>query len=385
MKKRTTSKPPAVGVILLAAWLISCTTGPATSTVTPTVPSAAPPAPTVAPTATATAVPATRIPPTVILTREPPDSTTRGKVQYTVKPGDSLSVIAKQHGVSMAAIQLANNMNENSALLSGQKIEIPAGPTWEGESTFWIVHVVQTGESLTTIAQTYRVSQTDLIRVNALADPSIVRLGSRLVIPLDAPWVAVAPPAATPTKLVALLPATPTPPATRLAATPTSPAALPTLASIPSTPRPAATIPTSTPGAVAPPSDVAAWPNIVIGLINEKRVLQGLPRYKASSELMRAAQAHANDCSSRGFGSHVGSDGSDTRTRLVRAGYNASYWGENWVQAKSPEQAVNWWYNETPPNDPHRQNLLNPTYVEIGIGVAQADNGYYVVADFGAK
>ena len=372
-------------MILLAVWLVSCTTGPATSTATPTVPFTATLAPTEAPTTTTTAISATRIPPTATLTREPPASVTRSKVQYTVKPGDSLSVIAKEHGVSMAAIQLANDMDENSALLSGQKIEIPTGPTWEGESTYWIVHVVQVGESLTTIEQTYRVSQADLIRVNALADPSIVRLGSRLVIPLDVPWLAAAPLAATPTKLVALPPATPTLPATRPAATPTSASALPTSASITLTPRPAATLPTSTPGAAAPPGEVAGWPNAVIGLINEKRALEGLPRYKASSELMRAAQAHANDISSRGFGSHVGSDGSDTRTRFVRAGYTPSYWNENWAQANSPEQAVLWWYNETPPNDAHRQNLLNPSYVEIGIGVAKADNGYYFVADFGAK
>jgi uncharacterized protein YkwD len=192
--------------------------------------------------------------------------------------------------------------------------------------------------------------------------------------------VAAAPPAATPTRAVTAPPATPTPAATKPGVTPTSSAALPTF-----TPRPAATLPTSTPGAAAPPGEVAGWPNAVIGLINEKRVEQGLPRYKASAELTRAAQAHANDCSSRGFCSHVGSDGSDSRARLARAGYNASYWGENWVQAIGPEQAVNWWYNETPPNDAHRQNLLHRTYIDIGIGVAKADNGYYFVANFGAK
>jgi uncharacterized protein YkwD len=370
-------------MIVLAVGLAACTTGPAISTVTPTRASTATLAPTSAPAMTATALPAAPIPPTPTATREPPASNTRNKIQYTVKPGDALSVIAKQHGVSMAAIQLANDMDENSALLSGQKLEIPVGPTWEGESTFWIVHVVQVGESLTTLAQTYRVAPSDLIRVNGIADPSIVRLGSRLVIPLDGPYVAAAPPPAAPTRPATLPPATSTRSAS--AASPTLPGAAPTAASSTATPRPPSTLPTSTPGAALAPPEVVSWPNTVVGWINDRRAQNGLPRYVISPALMQAAQAHANDISARGYGSHVGSDGSDTRTRLVRAGYMPSNWGENWVQANTPEEAVNWWYNETPPNDPHRQNILSRVYLEVGIGVSRANNGFYFVADFGTK
>ena len=34
---------------------------------------------------------------------------------------------------------------------------------------------------------------------------------------------------------------------------------------------------------------------------------------------------------------------------------------------------------------PHRRNILDPKYTEIGIGVAKGSWGYYFVADFGGR
>src|SRR4051812_28756836 len=48
-----------------------------------------------------------------------------GKV-YTVKPGDTLSRIARQHGVTAGAIRTANNM-KTTRVNVGQKLKIPAG------------------------------------------------------------------------------------------------------------------------------------------------------------------------------------------------------------------------------------------------------------------
>jgi uncharacterized protein YkwD len=133
------------------------------------------------------------------------------------------------------------------------------------------------------------------------------------------------------------------------------------------------------------PPEVADWPATVVTLINQKRAAHGLPPYSIAPELMRSAQAHANDCSARGWCSHVGSDGADTRTRDIRAGYTPKIWGENWVTALDPVKAVEWWYNEAPPNDPHKRNLLHTLYDEVGIGVAPSENGYYFIADFGNR
>lgn len=44
---------------------------------------------------------------------------------YTVRPGDTLSVIARRHGVSLAALAQANNLTNPNALRIGQVLTIP--------------------------------------------------------------------------------------------------------------------------------------------------------------------------------------------------------------------------------------------------------------------
>jgi LysM repeat protein len=45
------------------------------------------------------------------------------------------------------------------------------------------IHVVQTGETLNIIARRYGVSTTAIIRANGIANPNLIRIGQRLVIP----------------------------------------------------------------------------------------------------------------------------------------------------------------------------------------------------------
>ena len=122
-----------------------------------------------------------------------------------------------------------------------------------------------------------------------------------------------------------------------------------------------------------------------MAMMNEKRTSQGLHPLTWSPEIAAAAQAHADDCQRRGWGSHVGSDGAVTRTRLARAGYSARWSGENWANAKNPQNAFAMWWNEPPGADPHRSNIMNPMYREAGIGIVSGPWGYYFFVDFGSR
>ena len=337
--------------VALVALLVACVSFPASGTATPpsptlSMPTSRPPV-TLTPTKVATA------------TAQPSPLATPTPIRYTVRPGDTLLGLAQQYRVSMAAIQLANGLYEMDMIRAGQVLDIPARPRWEGESPYWMVHLVRRGETLNGIAQTFGVTTRDLLRVNAIADPGQIAPGQPIVIPLDSLQVAASP--------------TPVPTLTRV-----PPTASPS-------PRPATLtlLPTLVPPTVPP--TVSEWPMMVVTLINQKRAAHGLPLYSVAPELMRSAQAHANDCSARGWCSHVGSDGADTKTREIRAGYTPTTWGENWMQTFDPVKAVEWWYNETPPNDPHRRNLLHTRYSEIGVGIAPAGNGYYFIADLGSR
>jgi uncharacterized protein YkwD len=285
----------------------------------------------------------------------PPATST--PILHAIQPGDTLLGLATTYGVPMAAIQLQNGMGESIVLYAGDVLVIPPVSGWDGDSRFWVVYVVKEGETLAEIAQTYDLEVEELAAINGLADLGELQPGDQLVLPLEAPAAAYLP---TPTH-------TPTP------IPPTS-----TVTPIPSTVLP---VPTLAPA--APAADIADWPYETARLINEVRAAHGLPPYAYNETLAQAAQAHADDCVARGWCSHTGSDGSDVKARIIRAGYEPSSWAECWAQSRNPNHAVEMWMDETPPNDPHVRVLLSTWVTEIGVGVAQTTWGYYFIADFG--
>jgi len=330
---------------LLSSLPASCATGPAGGP-----PPSATPAPTTAPpTHTPTPPPEPTAPPTPT---SPPEPTappaTPTVTTHTVRPGDTMLGLAMEYGVPMAAIQLHNGLGDSTTLHVGQVLTVPSQSGWEGASPYWVVHVVQPGETLLGIARTYGLDTADIQAANGLDDADLLRVGQELVLPLDAP--------------VAAIPPTPT----RTPAPPPSP---------PPTPTPAPTTP--------PPSGIAAWPRELARLINQTRAVHGLPPLAYNDALATAAQAQADDCARRGWCSHTGSDGSDVRTRILRTGYDPTGWAECWAQSLTPQGALEMWMDETPPDDPHRRTLLSTWLTEIGVGVAQTGWGYYFIADFG--
>jgi uncharacterized protein YkwD len=278
-------------------------------------------------------------------------------VKHTVQPGETLLQLALQYGVPMAAIQLQNDLGSATALQAGQVLGIPPAAEWEGASPFWVVYEVVEGATLSGIAASYDLDLTTLRAVNGLADDDLLWVGQLLILPLDTPAEVAR--ASTPTP-------TPVPPTSTPAPTTESTASPPT-----STTEPL-------------PTEVAAWAAEVFRLINGVRAEHGLPPYAYNETLERAAQLHGQDCQQRGSCSHTGSDGSNVKTRILRAGYDAAGWAECIVYSWSPQEAVDWWMDETPPNDPHRRTLLSTWVTEIGIAVVPTDRGYYYfIADFG--
>jgi uncharacterized protein YkwD len=87
---------------------------------------------------------------------------------------------------------------------------------------------------------------------------------------------------------------------------------------------------------------------------------------------------------------HTGSDGSTPDSRIHSVQGPNIWWGENINQAQQStdtsaiaQQLFNGWFNEQPPNDIHRQNILGSNYTMEGIGVAQASDGnIFVTQDF---
>ncbi len=348
---------------------------------------------TVAPTRVATITP----PPDTLQQKSVNDGPETGDrlKDYVVREGDTLSSIAFSFNISIASIQLANNLGASQIIQVGQNLTIPGNKRFPDENIFWFVTVVDPGDTLTGISARYGVSVDDLMRVNQLSDASAIRIGQSLIVPVTAPTQA---PSTGGPISEDTLPVEPTPLpvqslAVALEVVELQPLATdaPVIASgkAPANKVPADKAPDETAKRTASfePStgdDIEGMRQTLLAAYNQARIEGGMAPLAGSWLLQQAAQGHGEDCAQRGYGSHVGSDGADTRTRTQRTGYAGKYIGENWAWARSAEQAFSMWFDQEAPTGPHRANIMSSHYAEVGFGIVPAHGGYYFIADFGA-
>jgi len=135
--------------------------------------------------------------------------------------------------------------------------------------------------------------------------------------------------------------------------------------------------PTALPS-VGTPTQVQDFANRVIARTNMYRAQFGCPALQMNATLMGTAEYHSEDMALHDFVGHDSSDGTTAWDRMYRAGYHYAIVEENvaWGQT-TPEQAVDAWFIETPPNDLHRKNILNCQVVDVGVGY------YYLAIDPG--
>jgi LysM repeat protein len=98
---------------------------------------------------------------------------------HVVRRGDTLSRIARDHGVSVAELR-AHNTLRSDTIQAGQILRIPAATG--AESATEITYTVQRGDTLGGIARTHGVSVAALRQRNALRS-DVIRVGQELIIP----------------------------------------------------------------------------------------------------------------------------------------------------------------------------------------------------------
>lgn len=101
---------------------------------------------------------------------------------YVVQPGDSLSVIARDHGVATAELASANAISDLHLIRVGQVLSIPRA-----------VYTVKPGDYLGVIAARAGVPLSTLVDLNGLANPNLIRVGQELRLPSGASSVAANP------------------------------------------------------------------------------------------------------------------------------------------------------------------------------------------------
>jgi uncharacterized protein YkwD len=121
--------------------------------------------------------------------------------------------------------------------------------------------------------------------------------------------------------------------------------------------------------------------NEVVRLTNVERAKAGCGPLKHDARLRAAAYAHSADMSAKNYFDHTSKDGRSFADRITAAGYTWRAAAENIAKGYGTAQAVvQGWMN----SPGHRQNILNCTYTDIGVGYVAA-GGPYWTQDFGRQ
>jgi uncharacterized protein YkwD len=131
------------------------------------------------------------------------------------------------------------------------------------------------------------------------------------------------------------------------------------------------------------------WANAVLDEMNDERISHGLPALKLNTKLTTAAHTHNLAMAKANTLSHQLNGEAALGSRVSAAGYSWSAVGENVAYNSDRSQAgvlalQKAMYNEKPPEDGHRENILNAKFVHVGIDVINdsAHGKVWLVTDF---
>ncbi|HWA64407.1 MAG TPA: M23 family metallopeptidase [Candidatus Paceibacterota bacterium] len=95
-------------------------------------------------------------------------------IEYTVQPGDAISFIASDFGVSVNSIIWANNLKSADAISPGQVLKIPP--------ISGVIHTVAKGDTVSSIAKKYNADADKIIAFNDITDNQLT-VGNDIVVP----------------------------------------------------------------------------------------------------------------------------------------------------------------------------------------------------------
>lgn len=123
-------------------------------------------------------------------------------------------------------------------------------------------------------------------------------------------------------------------------------------------------------------ASLAEMRGAMLCLVNRVREHYGIGELRVNTELRRSATGHSIDMVEHRYFSHDGPGGSTLGSRVTRVGYlarvSAYFVGENigggvGRGSGSPLAVFRSWMH----SPPHRENILDPKFHDLGVGVAR--------------
>jgi uncharacterized protein YkwD len=124
----------------------------------------------------------------------------------------------------------------------------------------------------------------------------------------------------------------------------------------------------------------------MLAKVTAERKKAGAPPLRPNERLEQAAQRHAVDMLARHYFAHESPEGETVRERARAAGYDWRAIGENIAEGQlSVDEVMDTWMH----SPPHRRNILDRDFKELGVGLAlgRSGGGWQVewVQVFGAR
>ena len=118
-------------------------------------------------------------------TQSPNDNINTEGIYYTVESGDTLSKIANEYGTTVQELAQINNIANPNLIYPGQILRILTNSTVHGSETRGtgsITYTVQRGNTLSQIANAYGVTVNHIVEMNGIQNPNLIYPGEKLRI-----------------------------------------------------------------------------------------------------------------------------------------------------------------------------------------------------------
>lgn len=114
----------------------------------------------------------------------PADAPAAGAGHHVVRPGETLSHIARYYGVTINALKQANGLGNANYIYVGQHLYIPSGDYGHGapagcSNYYYVRH----GDSLSKVAKWFGIKTSALASANGLSNANYIYVGQKLCIP----------------------------------------------------------------------------------------------------------------------------------------------------------------------------------------------------------